>query len=107
MTEKKMLEQPGTNPLGNRGGSSRDKAVYDDRDVECRSREAYSRHRRNFKTAERREHRRAIVERAPMTVQRAHDHFGLAADARVVETGSPANHPTLRRQRDRREHRGD
>src|SRR5260370_26151057 len=105
MTEKKLLEHPGTNPLGDRGGSSRDKAVHDDRDIERGSRKTNSRHRRNFKTAERREHRRAIVERAPMTVQRADDHFGLAADARIVETGSPANHRTRRDKPDRGEDR--
>src|SRR5271156_2737348 len=87
MAEKKMIEQARMNPLRGRGRRRRDKAVDDNRDLRGGSCYAYPRHRRDFETAERSQNRLARRERRAMNFERAHDHFGLAADARIVESG--------------------
>src|SRR5215472_9163121 len=91
MAEEQMIEQPGMNLLGTRGGSGRDEAVDDDRDVGGGAAEAYAGHRGDLETAERGEERFAGGERVAMELECTRDHLGLAADAGVVQPGAAAD----------------
>src|SRR5215469_2993903 len=86
-----MIEQPRMNLIGTGGGSGRDEAVNDDRDVGGGAAEAYAGHRGDLETAECGEERLAGGERVAMEFDCAGDNLDLAADAGVAEAGAAAD----------------